>query len=327
MSPDRRVLAGDVGGTHARLALFADPTSAPVAMEVYSSADADGLPPLVAAFLKAHPADLAAATIGVAGPVREGRTDAVNLAWPVDAGELGASLGIEHVAVINDLEANAWGVPALGEDDLHVLAKGDPLPGGSIALASAGTGLGMAYVTYEDGVASAHSSEGGHADFAPRTALQDELRDALAGEDDHVSYEDVCSGRGLVAIHGFLRRRAGQEDAAPADPAAITAAALAGTEPEAAQALDLMVAIYGAAAGNLALTVQAGAGVYLGGGIPPKILPALESSSGGFLEAFRSKGRLRPTMERIPVSVILNELTALTGAARHAFTAAVGAQA
>jgi glucokinase len=292
-----------------------------VALEVYPSAKAEGLLPLVGEFLQSHPAEPVAATIGVAGPVRNGRTDAVNLPWPVDAAELGESLGLEHVAVINDLEANAWGVSALGEDDLHVLSAGEPLEAGSIALASAGTGLGMAFVTYEDCGPCVHSSEGGHADFAPQSPLQDELREAVSGEDDHVSYEDVCSGRGLVAIYGFLRRRAGHEDEEPAEAAMITRSALSGENPEAVGALDLMVAIYGAAAGNLALTVRASGGVYLGGGIPPKILPALESGSGGFLEAFRSKGRLRPTMEKVPVSVILNELTALSGAARHAFAA------
>jgi glucokinase len=324
---ERLVLAGDVGGTHARLALFADPATPPTAIEVFSSADADGLTPLVDAFLKANPAEPVAATIGVAGPVRQGHTDAVNLAWPVDAAELSSSLGIGRVAVINDLEANAWGIPALGDDDLHVLAQGEPLPGGAIALASAGTGLGMAFVTFEDGRPSVHPSEGGHADFAPRSPLQEELREALVDEEEHVSYEDVCSGSGLVAIYGFLRGRAGHEDDEPAEAATITRTALSGENPEAVAALDLMVAIYGAAAGNLALTVRANGGVYLGGGIPPKILPALESSSGGFLEAFRAKGRLRPSMEKVPVSVILNELAALIGAARHAFAAVSSEQA
>ncbi len=320
------VLAGDVGGTHARLALFADPTEQPEAMEIVSSADADGLTSLVASFLKAHPAKPVAATFGVAGPVRDGRTETVNLPWPVDARELGEALGAGPVNVINDLEANAWGVPGLGADDLHVLAKGEPVTGAATALISAGTGLGEAFVTYDDRGPHVHSSEGGHADFAPQTPLQAELRDAVAGDDEHVSYEDVCSGRGLISIYGFLRRRAGHEDDEPAEAAAIAGAALSGDDPEAVEALELMVAIYGAAAGNLALTVRASGGVYLGGGIPPKILPMLESSSGGFLEAFRSKGRLRPTMERVPVTVVLNEMTALIGAARHAFSALVEAR-
>lgn len=318
MSRKPLVLAGDVGGTNVRLALFVDPAAEPVALEVWPSADADGLPSVVAAFLEAHPAEVSAATVGVAGPVRDGRTEAVNLAWPVEAAELGEALDLQRVALINDLEANAWGIPALASEDLHAIATGEPEPEGSIALISAGTGLGQAFVTYEDGEPRVHSSEGGHADFAPQNALQAELHAALAGEDEHVSCEDVCSGRGLVAIHGFLRERAGHA-VEGVDAAAITRAALAADDPEAVQALDLMVAVYGAAAGNLALTVRASGGVYLGGGIPPKILPALESSSGGFLEAFRAKGRLRPTMERIPVTVILNELTALHGAALHAF--------
>ncbi len=318
------VLAGDVGGTHARLALFSDPAKAPEAVEIASSADADGLDAIIARFLERHPAEPVAASIGVAGPVRDGRTDTVNLAWPVDAGELSRTLDIERVTVINDLEANAWGVPALGPRDVHVMAPGEPVPGGTAALISAGTGLGQAFISYEGDRPTVHSSEGGHVDFAPRTPLQEQLRAALSGEDDHVSYEDVCSGRGLVSIYGFLRARAGHADDEPAEAATITKAALAGENPEAVQALDMMVAIYGAAAGNLALTVRAGGGVYLGGGIPPKILPALESSAGGFLAAFRAKGRLRPMIERVPVAVILNELTALIGAARHAFAAASG---
>lgn len=325
MSARRRlVLAGDVGGTHARLALFEDAESPPVAIEIVPSQEADGLEPIVKRFLEQHPAEPVAASFGVAGPVHNGRTDAVNLAWPVDAAELREALGIEAVAVINDLEANGWGIPSLRPDDLHVLASGEPVAGGSIALISAGTGLGEAFVTYENGEARVHSSEGGHVDFAPRTPLQDELRRALAGDDEHVSYEDVCSGRGLISVHEFLCRRSG-DASGELDAEAITKAALAHEDGHAAEALELMIAIYGAAAGNLALTVRAAGGVYLGGGIPPKILPALDS--GSFLGAFRAKGRLRPMVERVPVTVILNELTALIGAARHAFTAADRGQA
>ncbi len=319
------VLAGDVGGTHSRLALFVEGTREPAEIEIYPSAEHAGLVEVIETFLSAHPASPAAATVGVAGPVRDGRTEAVNLAWPVDAGELAGALKLPEadVAVINDLEANAWGLAELRGEDLVTLNSGSPVKGGALALVSAGTGLGQAFITFGPNGREIHASEGGHADFAPRSALEWELRDWIAGDDGHVSYELVCSGLGLVNIYEFLRSRA-------ADPepeslaserqreggAAITRAGLERRDPIASEALDLMVSIYGAQAGNLALTVLATGGVYLGGGIAPNILPRLRE--GEFVRAFADKGRLSDVVERIPVHVILNELTALLGAGRHA---------
>jgi glucokinase len=314
-----------VGGTHARLALFEQSEREPTALEIYPSADHAGLPEIVEEFRARHPQQLVAASFGVAGPVDRGRTEAVNLAWPVDARELAERLKLEHgaVAVINDLEANAWGITTLRPDDLAPLNEGEGEQDGNLALISAGTGLGEAFVTHGQRGQEVHPSEGGHADFAPRGELESELRDWLGRDGAHVSYERVCSGLGILNIHSFLRQRSTQpepewlvKERERDGGEAITRAGLEQRDGVASQALDLMVSIYGAQAGNLALTVIATGGVYLGGGIAPKILPRLQQ--GGFMRAFTDKGRLSDLLERIPVRVILNELTALLGAARHA---------
>jgi glucokinase len=314
-----------VGGTHSRLALFDDGARAPAELEIYPSAEHGSLVEIVEAFRTAHPGDAATATFGVAGPVDDGRTEAVNLAWPVDAHELAEAMRLPEsaVSVINDMKANAWGVGWLAPEDLVDLNDAPGEQDGNLALISAGTGLGEGFVTHGPRGEQAHASEGGHADFAPRTELQAELRDWVARDGKHVSYELVCSGIGMLNIYGFLRERspdpepewlANEREADGA--AAITHAGLERRDPVASDALDLMVSIYGAQAGNLALTVMATGGVYLGGGIAPKILPRLQE--GAFLRAFTDKGRLSEVLERFPVRVILNELTALLGAARHA---------
>jgi glucokinase len=321
------VLAGDIGGTNARLALIDADAREPAVIEVYPSPEYAGLPEIVAEFLAEHPERPSSATFGVAGPVRDGTTTAVNLAWPVDARELAEALDIERVAVINDLEANAWGLGALGQDDLDRLNDAEPQEGGTQALISAGTGLGEAFVTHGPRGPLVQASEGGHVDFAARTKLEDELRHSLAADDEHVSYEDVCSGGGLVDIYAFLRARSPDPEpqwlaaarGSGDEAEAISKAGLEHRDPVADQALDLMVSIYGAQAGNLALTVLATGGVYLGGGIAPQIIERLRE---GFMESFLDKGRMSELVGRIPVYVILNDRTALLGAARHAAVAA-----
>ncbi|HYU59766.1 MAG TPA: glucokinase [Solirubrobacterales bacterium] len=319
------VLAGDVGGTNTRLALFAAGGREPAALEVYPSADHASLDEIVAEFRAANPLPIAAATVGVAGPVRDGHVEVVNLPWPVDAGSLAATIGLPtaRVTVINDLEAAAWGVLELGEDDLRQINDGVAVEGGTVALLSLGTGLGEAFITFGPGGPTVHASEGGHVEFGARSQLESELREWLAQADSHVSYEDVCSGMGLVRVYEFLRSRASDPEPEwlPAEgagdaAAAISRAAIEGRDPLASQALDLVISIFGAQAGNLALTVLATGGVYLGGGIAPKILPRLED--GPFMDAFATKGRLSAVVEAIPVRVVLNELTGLLGAASHA---------
>lgn len=320
------ILAGDIGGTHSRLAAFSERKGAPDHLEVYPSADHGSLQEIARAFLTAHPAELDSATFGVAGPVRDGRTAAVNLAWPVDASAVAHELGMEpgSVSVINDMEANAWGLAALDVDDLAPLNDAEPEPGGTVALVSAGTGLGEAFVTHGPNGPAAQASEGGHVDFAPRTEVQADLRAWLARRLDHVSFEQVCSGMGLVNIYEFLRERASEPEpdwlarkrTTGDEAAAISDAGLARRDPVASDALDLMVSIYGAQAGNLALTVLATGGVYLGGGVAPRIAGRLRE--GGFMEAFTAKGRMSELLARVPVRVILNDRAALLGAARHA---------
>jgi glucokinase len=319
------ILAGDVGGTTTRLALFEPGTVTPMALMRYSSKDLPGLDAMVSQFLTANPATVSAAAFGVAGPVVDGHTEAVTLAWPVDQGSLRSELRTDRVWLLNDLEANAWGIGALGGTDLAVLQEGDPNASGNTAVISAGTGLGQAAI-YRDGAGDhVFATEGGHADFAPANELQTELLAFLRAELGHVSWERVCSGMGLVNIERFLRARAGE----PEPPwvaramhergdiaASIAHAALDEADAVSEDALGLLIDIYGAQAGNLALTVMATGGLYVGGGIAPKLLPRLRD--GRFMKAFNAKGRFSHLVERIPVRVILNDLTALLGAARRA---------
>lgn len=301
------ILAGDIGGTSTRLALFdGDPTE-PAALEVYMSREHARLEELVSEFTTAHPSPLEAASFGVAGPVYGGRcVDATNLAWEVEAAPLAALLGLEQVRLLNDLEANALGIALLRPDDFAVLADGDPDAAGNGAVVSLGTGLGQAGLCWDGERHHAFATEGGHVDFAPRSERQVALYRWLEPQLGHVSVERVCSGVGLSTLHEFTG------GGADADPAAIAEAA-AGEDAAALEAVDLLLGIYGAHAGNAALSLLATGGVYLGGGVAPKLLPRLRA--GGFMTAFLDKGRFRRLLERIPVRVILDDRTALLGAA------------
>ena len=308
-------IAGDIGGTHTRLALFDPSVADPAALEVYPSREHDGLESMIRAFLAAHPAQVERACFGVAGPVQNGHVQTTNLAWPVDATSVARLLGIEHVGLVNDLYANAYGIADLGPGDIETLREGDPSMGGNAAVISAGTGLGEAGLFWDRRRYHVFASEGGHTDFGPRDEDEGALRAYLARNHAHVSYERVCSGMGLVAIHDFLSHREGA-GVTRTEASAITKAALEGSDPLCARALDMMVRIYGAEAGNLALKLLATGGIYVGGGIAPRILAKLKE--GGFLEALDAKGRFAGLLSRIPVHVILNDRTALLGAARLA---------
>lgn len=323
-TPVPAILAGDVGATHTRLAVFGDDPRVPLASESYASHDHAGLEEMVQAFLARHPTHLDYACFGVAGPVRGGHVKTTNLAWPVDASSLAQLLGLESVALINDLAANAYGIAELAPDDLEALNRGAPAAGGVAVVISAGTGLGEAGLLYDGGGARVIATEGGHADFGPRSELQVELYRYLAAQDPHVSYERVCSGIGLLNIYRFLRRRSGTpepswlaSEIAHGDASAtISRAALRQRDAVCVEALDMMVSIYGAEAGNLALKYLATGGVYVGGGIAPRILPKLRD--GTFMRSFAAKGRFADLLEQVPVRVILNDNTALLGAAHHA---------
>jgi glucokinase len=322
------ILAGDVGGTNARMALMeARGESLSLRTEkIYPSHDYPKLEDIVAAFVKENSAKPDLAGIGVAGPVRDGRCVATNLPWVVDAATLATACELPRVELLNDLEANAYGISTLAPSDFCVLQKGNPDAKGNAAVISAGTGLGEAGMYFDGAMLRPFAAEGGHASFAPEGELQGELFEYLSRRLGHVSCERVLSGPGLVNIYGFLRDTGrGNESASVVeamrngDPAAaISHAALTDACQLCVEALEILVQIYGAEAGNVALKLLATGGVYLGGGIAPKILSELQRPA--FLEAFLAKGRMRPLLEAIPVQVILNENTALQGAARGALT-------
>jgi len=271
-------------------------------------------------------ATVTACSIGVAGPVREGYAKVTNLSWHADARALARALGLSQVGMLNDLEANAWGLPALEAKDFLVLRVGDPSLGGNQALCSAGTGLGEAGIYFDGRMHRPFACEGGHASFSPRDELEVDLWRYLKARHGHVSWERVVSGPGLVNIYVFLRdsKRADEpawlaERLRGGDAGAeIANAAIAGKSDLAALALDRFVSLWGAEAGNLALKIMATGGVFAGGGIAPKLAGWI--SRGGFVDAFLDKGRLRALLEQMPVKLILEDSTALLGAARHAAT-------
>jgi len=320
------ILAGDIGGTNTRLA-FADEKAGCrtlVAEATFSSCEHASLESVLRKFLSAHPIPITRAAFGIAGPVRHGRCDATNLPWVVDSHLVAREIGLERVGLINDLEANAYGVAALQREDFVLLNEGAVNAEGNAAIISAGTGLGQAVLYWDGRQHHPFATEGGHADFAPRNHLEMALLEYLMKQFQRVSYERVVSGPGLLNIYRFFRDTGRGEEPQwlaermrQQDPSAvISQSALRGESELCAQALDLFVTLYGAEAGNLALKVMAMGGVYVGGGIAPKIVEKLKASA--FLNAFTSKGRMRPLLEAMPVRVILNQKTALLGAARFA---------
>jgi len=321
------ILAGDVGGTNVRLALFELAYDALVVREDarFPSRDFTALEDAVTKFLAGRKG-IEAAGFGIAGPVREGRSETTNLPWIVDSRVLAERLELTKVALVNDLAANAIGLSELSPSDFAVLNAGDEDPDGNGALVSAGTGLGEA-VLVRDGRGGRFrplASEGGHASFAPRDPHEVELLESLRDRYGHVSFERVLSGPGLANVYRFERHRSGvaepawmaAEIAEKGDPSpVVTAAALAGRDEVAERALHRFVQIYGSEAGNLALKALATGGVFVGGGIAPRILPVLEHS---FFGPFCDKGRMGPLLSRMPVKVVLNDRCALLGAARAA---------
>lgn len=320
------ILAGDVGGTKARLGFFTleGQRLKSVCEKDYPSREHASLDEIVEKFITEHHLKVERACFGVAGPVRGHTVTTPNLPWVVNGESLGRVLGIGQVVLINDLEANTFGIAALDPEDFVVLNPGAPGSLGNLAVISAGTGLGEAGAYWDGQRHHPFACEGGHADFSPRNPLECELLGYLLRRYQRVSYERVLSGNGLVEIYYFLRETGRGEEPAwlteqmrTGDPAAaISRAALDGHSDLPMWALDLFVAFYGAEAGNLALRLMATGGVYVGGGIAPKIITRLKGP--GFMDAFVSKGRLQPVLEAIPVRVILNDRTALLGAARRA---------
>lgn len=325
------ILAGDIGGTNTRLAIVQRDDQGRLRIVVEStfrSARYEALHLIVREFLERQEERPQAACFGVAGPVHENRCKTMNLSWIVDAAELAADSHIPHVAVINDLEANGYGISCLEERDFFVINPGDPQAAGHGAVVSPGTGLGEAGLFWDGSRYIPIPTEGGHTDYGPRTPLEYELGQYLTPKYDHLSYERIVSGPGLVNIYQFLLEtgRGTQPDWLAAElqeaddkAAVISNAGMAGKCPVCEWTLDIFLSLFGAEAGNVAMTFMARGGVWLGGGIVVKILPRLKATS-HFLDGFTSKGRLRRVMEKIPVRVILNDKTALLGAASFAFS-------
>ena len=324
-----RVLAGDIGGTKTRLGLFdaAGDDLRPLDERTFPSTDYSGLELIVAEFLGESTGGCSAACFGVAGPITGRRMRTTNLPWVVDADALEEGSGIPAVRLLNDLEATAWGLPLVGEGALHVLNPGRVDAAGNGAVIAAGTGLGEAGIYWDGREMRPFGCEGGHASFAPTDELGEGLLRFIRRKYDPVSWERVLSGPGLADLYRFMLERAGRpapEWFEEAERAGDPAAAMAGAGLEAscevcAQTLELFARLYGEEAGNLALKLMAAGGVWVGGGIAPKILPVL--AGGAFMAGFTAKGRMRPLLESMPVKVVLDDRAALLGAARCAVAA------
>jgi glucokinase len=325
------LLAGDIGGTKTLLGLFERNRDRPRQLVVreYATLDFDSLDDLTQVFLEdtGAGASVTAVCLGVAGPVTGLVARLTNVPWLVDASIFAEHLGDCPVQLLNDLEAMAYAVPVLDPDEVAVLQEGVAVAGGNAAIIAAGTGLGESLLHNVDGQFVPSASEGGHADFSARTPRELALVDHLTAIYGRVDNDRVISGPGLVNLFGFTHgvagpatRRAcsaiGRDVEESELPAAISACAIAGRCEQCAEALEMFIEAYGAEAGNLALRSMATAGVYLGGGIAPKVLPALES--GAFLEAFCAKAPLTDLLRTMPVSVILNPAAGLVGAAVRA---------
>jgi glucokinase len=322
------ILAGDVGGTKVDLALygFENGDLTLVREERFPAPEYPGLEVIVKKFLAdTRNPEVTAACFGVPGPVRHGRLKLTNLPWILDCEELSTGLDIQHLFLINDLEANGYGIPELHPAQIHVLSEGDPSAVGNRGLVSAGTGLGEAILVWNGKMHIPMASEGGHCDFAPRSEIEIDLLRYLQGNlKGRVSFERVVSGIGLKNIYTFLRDDKGMEEPSWLKDrmqhedmnAVIGEVGENGSNELCAKALEMFVSAYGAEAGNLALKVLSVGGLYLGGGIAPKILKTMKD--GAFMKAFIDKGRLSDLLIHTPVRIILESRAALMGAAAYA---------
>src|SRR5437773_11116396 len=326
MADRNLVLAGDIGGTKTNLALFSvhGEKLHAESQHNFPSKRYSGLIPVLQEFLAGGDHAIEAASFGIAGPVVDGKVKTPNLPWMLDTADLRHALKLDAVTLLNDLEAGAYGIFTLENDEFYTLNEGTMRHAGNKALIAAGTGLGQAILYDDGGHFHPLASEGGHGDYAPRDELEIELLRYLIGRFGHVSYERVLSGPGLCNIYRFLKDVRGMEEPSwlterlsADDPSAvISKAALAGEAAICSEALNLFVSVYGAEAGNLALRAKSVRGLYVGGGIAPKILEKLKD--GTFMRAFVDKGRYTDLLAATPVKVVLNEQAALRGAAYYA---------
>jgi glucokinase len=328
----RYLLAADVGGTKVMVALAAAGSARPeiVANRVYACQEFSGLQPIIEDFLQQapvakHRSAIAAACFAVAGPVAGNSATLTNLDWKIAGNALAAEQRLPEVRLINDFSAAGLGITRLASNELEVLQAGTPVAHATRLIIGAGTGLGVGFLTWQDNGYAVHPSEGGHADFAPVDELQDKLMLHLRRTYGRVSYERVVSGPGLMRIFSFLQetgaglpsKQLRDADKSRQDTAELIAEfGLAKLDPLAVRALDLFVAIYGAFAGNMALATLAQGGVYIAGGIAPKIASKLKE--GAFIRAFNNKGRFGEVLATMPVQVVMNPQVGLYGALTEA---------
>jgi glucokinase len=322
------LLAGDIGASKTKLGVYSPEKGArePLVESTFPSPKYPSLERLAQEFLDTADVTVDCASFGVAGPVIKGQAKTTNLPWVIDEIQLRKTLHLSSVRLLNDLEAIAYGLTMVGPEDLHTLNKGAAILGGTLAVIAPGTGLGEAFLTWNRARYQAHASEGGHADFGPTNPIQIDLLRYLHDRFGHVSYECICSGHGLPNIYTFLKdsgyaveqdwlaeQLKGVDDPTPT----IVNAALDKERPceLCIATLRIFVSVLGAEAGNLALKVLATGGVYLGGGIPPRIIPALEDKD--FMESFTAKGRFSELLAHMPVHVIMNPKIAMIGAAYY----------
>lgn len=325
------ILAGDIGGTKTNLAIFSVVADT-LTIERNHRFPSSGYPSLnaiVREFLEDEKRPIMAACFGVPGPVKHGRAKPTNLTWGVDASEISKEFKIPYATILNDLAANAYGISQLASGDFAEIQEGDPDAEGNRCVVSPGTGLGEAGLFWDGKRHRVWACEGGHTDFAPRNDLEIALLEYLIKQHGHVSYERVASGMGIENIYKFLRDTGRAEESpmvaremTETDPGVVISKhADDGDCPMCVQTIEMFVSCLGAEAGNMALKAMATGGVYLGGGIPAKMLSQLKGAA--FVHAFNDKGRLSSLMAAIPVKVVLNDQAALIGAARYALDGAM----
>ncbi|HEY4900094.1 MAG TPA: glucokinase [Terriglobales bacterium] len=320
------ILAGDIGGTNARLAAFETEGNRLrcVVEKIYASREHNGLPEIVADFVRTEGIPAQSACFGVAGPVRGGRSKISNLPWVIDSRELAAQLKLRTVGLINDLEALAYGIDALEGKDFVILSEGSNDAEGNIAVVSAGSGLGEAGLYWDGFRHHPFACEGGHTEFAPKNEVEIELLQYLMKKygNQHVSYERILSGPGVKNVYEFLRDTSKEEEpawlkeqlaAAPDVPALISELALSKKAPICDRTLSIVVSVFGSEAGNCALKLMGTGGIYVAG-IAGKIVAKMKEPA--FMESFLDKGRMKSLLEAIPIKIVLNDDSGLIGAAR-----------
>lgn len=332
------LLAGDIGGTKTALAVYSADRGPrePLAERIFPSAEYPSLEAIAREYIAQVDLPVTQACFAVAGPVSRGRATLTNLPWVVEESAMREALGLEWVSVLNDVEAMATAVPHLRPDEVHTVREGEPVPGGAIALIAPGTGLGAAFLTWDGLRYRAYPSEVGHVDFSPTTPQQTELLSHLTTRWERVSFERVCAGRSIPDLYDFLKHNGEMQESAAVRAElsrvrdrtpTIMAAGVAqpGPDPLCQATLKLFTSIFGIAAGNFVLSVLGTGGLYIGGGIPQRMLAAGAGHEELFLSSFQEKGRLSPLLARVPVHIII-EPVALLGAAYHGLDVTVSAR-